>query len=228
MENHIFNSELERLKTFEFFNSNVVDVKKLALLGFYNFGSLLNDSVKCYFCNIVVGEWQKGDDVLTEHLKWSKDCKLLTRGFTKNISLNENELGDLLPPVTKDNGSDVCGSKMECQHPEIKLCTNAGVDSYVKSVKTVASRVDSFNPLLCETKEIIQKFSEAGFFYCGPKDYVQCFHCGGGLSNWFGMDTNIDPCQQHALLFPECKFSKKMKGGNFIMNKILSKNYNTK
>ncbi|KAK4304256.1 hypothetical protein Pmani_013011 [Petrolisthes manimaculis] len=44
---------------------------------------------------------------------------------------------------------------------------------------------------------------EAGFFYCGVSDLVQCFNCGGGLFSW---RTGDDPSADHARYYPFCPF----------------------
>lgn len=48
----------------------------------------------------------------------------------------------------------------------------------------------------------------AGFFYTGLADWVQCFHCGGGLFAWRKDD---DPAADHARYYPWCPFIRTVK-----------------
>uniref|UniRef100_A0A8D2NNR9 RING-type E3 ubiquitin transferase n=1 Tax=Zosterops lateralis melanops TaxID=1220523 RepID=A0A8D2NNR9_ZOSLA len=45
--------------------------------------------------------------------------------------------------------------------------------------------------------------AEAGFFYLGPRDEVQCFCCGGVLKDWRPGDC---PIIEHLNFFPSCKY----------------------
>ena len=63
------NVEENRLKTFENWHVQFIDKNTLAMLGFYYYGP--NDLVKCVFCGVEIGMWEEGDDVLTDHMKWS-------------------------------------------------------------------------------------------------------------------------------------------------------------
>jgi baculoviral IAP repeat-containing protein 7/8 len=90
------NIEANRLRTFENWNVSFIDKHQLALLGFYYYGP--NDLVKCYFCGVEVGMWEEGDDVLTDHMRWSPSCNLIRRNTTDNVPLNEALLNQTLPP----------------------------------------------------------------------------------------------------------------------------------
>lgn len=60
-----------------------------------------------------------------------------------------------------------------------------------------------------KTTELI----EAGFFYKGSKDIVQCFCCGGCLNEFTGSD---DIWFDHAVFFPGCAYVRKCKGVDYI------------
>lgn len=49
----------------------------------------------------------------------------------------------------------------------------------------------------------------AGFFYTCLSDWVQCFHCGGGLFAW---RRNDDPAADHARYYPSCPFIRTVCG----------------
>lgn len=69
------NDEQTRLSTF---NSDwphaYIDPKELANTGFYYIGP--HDQVKCYICAVQVSSWEMGDNVITEHVRWSPRCTL--------------------------------------------------------------------------------------------------------------------------------------------------------
>lgn len=91
------NIEANRLRTFEHWNVPFIDKHKLALLGFYYYGP--NDLVKCYFCGVEVGMWEEGDDVLSDHMRWSPSCNFIRRNRTNNVPINEAVLNQTLPPA---------------------------------------------------------------------------------------------------------------------------------
>lgn len=71
---------------------------------------------------------------------------------------------------------------------------------------------------------IVQKphqLSDAGFYYIGKGDQVQCFSCGGGLKDWSPNDL---PWEQHAMWYSKCKYLKLVKGQEFIDNILVLKN----
>ncbi|XP_063819961.1 baculoviral IAP repeat-containing protein 1-like [Pseudophryne corroboree] len=62
--------------------------------------------------------------------------------------------------------------------------------------------------------------AQAGFFFTGTRDTVQCFSCAGCLGNW---EENDDPWREHAKWFPECEFLRSRKSKDDIRQYI--KNY---
>jgi hypothetical protein len=91
------NIEANRIKTFENWNSKFIDKHQLALFGFFYYGP--SDMVKCYFCGVEIGMWEEGDDVLTDHMRWSPSCSLIRRNRTNNVPVNEAFLNENLPPA---------------------------------------------------------------------------------------------------------------------------------
>jgi hypothetical protein len=88
------NMEINRLRTFDNWSFLFIDKHKLALLGFYYYG--LSDMVKCCFCDVEIGMWEEGDDVLIEHLKWSPSCSIIQQNPTNNIPIDEDLLKQVL------------------------------------------------------------------------------------------------------------------------------------
>lgn len=76
-----------------------------------------------------------------------------------------------------------------------------------------ANRLRTFKewPIQLKMKPI--ELSDAGFFYTGMGDRVQCHSCGGGLKNWEDDDV---AWEQHALWYPNCDYMKLIKGQKYI------------
>lgn len=47
----------------------------LALAGFYYVGA--GDQARCFYCHVLVKNWEKYDSAIEEHKKWSRDCLYL-------------------------------------------------------------------------------------------------------------------------------------------------------
>lgn len=97
--------EEQRFKTF---NANwphsFIAPRILAKTGFYFIGP--HDRVKCFFCGVMVFDWEIGDDEVSEHSRWSFNCPLLRRRKTLNVPIDPVfELNYLLPQISYD----VCG-----------------------------------------------------------------------------------------------------------------------
>lgn len=79
-----------------------------------------------------------------------------------------------------------------------------------------AARVESFSNTNEWRKHYnFDKYSmaDAGFFYTGIEDRVECFFCAGSLDSW---EVDDDPWQQHALKFDRCPYVLYKKGSDYI------------
>ncbi|ETN65792.1 hypothetical protein AND_002425 [Anopheles darlingi] len=100
------NYESNRLRTFEedWLIRHILP-EILARYGFYYTGS--RDNVRCHFCSIKLGAWEEGDEVITEHLRWSPYCPLMRKQPTQNVPLDPHFLEnvpDPTPDVTSYHG----------------------------------------------------------------------------------------------------------------------------
>lgn len=76
-----------------------------------------------------------------------------------------------------------------------------------------ANRLKTFKEWPINLKMKPVELCDAGFFYTGMGDRVQCFSCGGGLKNW---EDNDVAWEQHALWYPNCEYMKLIKGQPYI------------
>lgn len=102
--NDKYHREIERLRTYDNWPLEWLDKRELAMTGM--FFTNQDDKVKCYFCEVEIGRWERDDQPVSEHLKWSPNCPLLRRRTTNNLPLNPDALERVLPPVSYD----ICGS----------------------------------------------------------------------------------------------------------------------
>ncbi|NXA03603.1 BIR7B protein, partial [Sapayoa aenigma] len=71
------------------------------------------------------------------------------------------------------------------------------------SMRSVARRLRTFQRWPRTSPVSARDLVEAGFFYVGPRDEVQCFCCGGVLKDWRPGDC---PIIEHLNFFPSCKY----------------------
>jgi E3 ubiquitin-protein ligase XIAP len=233
------NVEMNRLRTFDHWNVSFIDKHQLALLGFYYLG--VSDMVKCYFCGVEIGLWETGDDILTDHMKWSPSCSLIRGHETDNVPLDQDLLNQTLQPIPPDvygmiertnnvsEGSIDVLSEDDVHMYQHQLYGQGGLDAFFRShlslsaprptlVKHVeynveAKRVESYKdwPKIMRQKPKI--LSDAGFYYTGKGDKVCCFSCSGVLKDW---QENDDPWEQHAMWYGKCEYLNLMKESDFI------------
>jgi hypothetical protein len=98
-------SEVDRRKTFKYWPVPFMDVNQLAAAGF----SFTNrgDVVRCAFCELEVGHWEKGDDAIKNHQRWSLSCAFVKGLFVGNIPALPNT-----SQQQPSSNNDVCGSYM--------------------------------------------------------------------------------------------------------------------
>lgn len=76
----------DRLKTFhEQWKLSSPTAEDLATAGFYYLG--IGDRVRCAYCGIEIGQWEKEDKPLKLHKKWSPSCPHLKSKRIRNVSI---------------------------------------------------------------------------------------------------------------------------------------------
>lgn len=93
-----FNYEKDRIISFDNWPLDFISEIVLAKTGFFYLGK--DDRVQCQFCKVILCDWEKGDDEVREHIKWSPYCALLRRQYTSNVPLESIEY--LLPMSSFD------------------------------------------------------------------------------------------------------------------------------
>ncbi|CAH2296880.1 baculoviral IAP repeat-containing 1-like [Pelobates cultripes] len=125
---------------------------------------------------------------MENHRKFSPNCGFIQSVDSGNISIYEVRL------QPSDDGL-LDKDLMESEEKRLQSFTNWPVYSLIE-------------PAL---------LAQAGFFFIGRRDHVQCFSCSGCLGNWLETD---DPWKEHAKWFPECVFLRNMKSEGEIRQYI--------
>lgn len=71
--------QIDRLLSFNqpHWDYNTIDPYELAAAGFYYTG--IDDKVKCFICNGIIGEWNYTDNAWKEHAFWFPKCKFVLK-----------------------------------------------------------------------------------------------------------------------------------------------------
>lgn len=224
-----FNSEYERLRTFEGWPVTFISASAMAAAGFYYLK--VADTVRCAFCGVEVGCWVEGDDPMQDHQRWSPSCRFVRKLPSGNIPLT-NTSNSHSSDHPRENGYEpyVCG------HYGIEFRPFAGSDNgtngtdrstpSLEKLGVHKSRAPSFPnyaslearlrsyemwPIALKLKP--NMLSDAGFFYTGKGDQTICFHCGGGLKDW---EESDEPWVEHARWFSKCSYVLMVKGKDFV------------
>lgn len=89
--------EKNRLATFRGWTSLIIEPWELARAGFYF--KQHRDLVQCAFCKICLNNFEKDDDAVMEHWKWSPRCPLMRGRPTYNEPINRRAFLRSLPVV---------------------------------------------------------------------------------------------------------------------------------
>ncbi|ETE69970.1 Baculoviral IAP repeat-containing protein 1, partial [Ophiophagus hannah] len=191
--NPTMRSEAKRLKTFLSLPNDCKSSwapSEMAAAGFYYTG--VKTAIQCFCCGLVLLARSLERSPFVEHKKLWSNCKFI---------------------LGKEVGN-ICKYDIRVQNPE-----NNSLEVKNKH-KEMESRLESFTNWPSYCKEIQPALlANAGFFYTGIKDTVQCFACFGCLGNW---EEGDNPWKEHAKWFPECEFLQREKSRDEIKQYIQS------
>uniref|UniRef100_A0A0P4WKH5 Uncharacterized protein n=1 Tax=Scylla olivacea TaxID=85551 RepID=A0A0P4WKH5_SCYOL len=195
--------ESVRRLTFTSWTLPFVDPDQLARAGFFFLRT--HDHVQCAFCQGVVGYWDPGDQPLEEHRRHFPSCRFVSGMPTGNVPSYHSaddtgrvyrlleEYHQFRVSSTRPTGSNYRADSIQ---------KDFGHLSYPQ-FNTDATRSLTFRKWPKSVNVPVNTLAAAGFFYTGMSDFVQCFHCGGGLLGWREGDN---PAADHAHYYPWCPF----------------------
>ncbi|XP_005916554.1 E3 ubiquitin-protein ligase XIAP [Haplochromis burtoni] len=185
-----FSSLTRRIDSFRGSNlANKVPAETLAQAGFFYTGE--SDRVRCFSCNMTVDNWYSGDRPVDKHKQFSPSCTFLT--CVHRTSFNQNSNTALISEEVGD--------------VEYRLRTGEVVDEapypIVPHMRNEEARLRTFSSWPNRTPVRPRDLAQAGFFYVGQSDKVQCFCCGGRLNGWEPGDS---AWSEHSKHYPNCYF----------------------
>ncbi|XP_034546311.1 E3 ubiquitin-protein ligase XIAP [Notolabrus celidotus] len=198
------NLETDNLGDFSLMNSRLdsfngsslakqVPAERLARAGFYFTGQA--DRVRCFSCQKTVENWCSGDTPVERHKEVSPTCKFLSCTHRPNFSS--------LYGTTLTNGSIY---NEAAEDMEYRLRTGAVVDEstypMAPHMRSEEARLQTFSSWPSTAPVRPQHLAQAGLYYLGEGDWVQCFCCGGMLGGW---EANT-AWGKHTNYFPNCFF----------------------
>nr|XP_057919424.1 E3 ubiquitin-protein ligase XIAP [Doryrhamphus excisus] len=167
-----------------------VPAERLARAGFYFTGHA--DRVRCFSCRTTVENWCMGDTPVERHKEVSPSCKFLS--CTHRTDFNR----------TCDSTSRY---NEEAEDMEYRLRTGEVVDEstypMVPHMRREDARRQTFSSWPSTSPVTPRDLAEAGLYYLGQGDRVQCFCCGGMLGGW---ETGDTAWGEHTKHFPYCFF----------------------
>ncbi|KAM8909303.1 E3 ubiquitin-protein ligase XIAP isoform 1-T2 [Spinachia spinachia] len=171
-----------------------VPAERLARAGFYFTGYA--DRVRCFSCEKTVENWCRGDTPVERHKEVSPSCIFLSCTQRTNFNLScENRL---------TNGFSY---NEEAEDMEYRLRRGEVVDEstypMAPHMRSEEARLQTLSTWPSNAPVRPRDLAQAGLYYLGHTDRVQCFCCGGMLAGWEVGDTAWEEHNKH---FPNCFF----------------------
>ncbi|CAD6217889.1 GSCOCG00012904001-RA-CDS, partial [Cotesia congregata] len=200
-----YHSEEERFNSYQRWPDPTVSPRQLAAAGFYYIGD--GSNIRCFCCALTLGLLDAGRDPRIEHQRWRPTCRFIQNLPCGNIPRAAPEgvfeIGHQAPATDVDS--------ISIQLDQVNLNRPAG-PTY-KNYVSYAARLETFKDWPLSMAQTEEEMADAGLFYSGRSDRVNCFHCGGGLREWTPED---DPWEQHARWYSSCHYVWAVKGQAYI------------
>ncbi|XP_025019426.1 E3 ubiquitin-protein ligase XIAP [Python bivittatus] len=199
-----------RQETFANFPSHCpVSSSALAQAGFFYTGQ--GDQVRCFSCLATLEGWKQGDSVFGRHKSVSPNCRFIN-------SVNFEQL-PLLCTVPNGPPGRETGFAATSVPPDPDLSPDLEADYLLRTRQVVDLSGSPYpqNPAMCSEEIRLRSFhrwspyapvtpkelANAGLYYRGIDDEVECFCCGGKLKNW---ERGDQAWSEHRRHFPRCFF----------------------
>ena len=197
---------------------------QLARSGFYYSGD--SDEVICFACEGRIRDWQKKDNPMQKHIQRFPNCPFVC-GQNAGVNLMPPNLDDDHPTIrlmkrvdevvkkTSETNRMLAARYLTSEMTNIPASTtpgqimvrpfrtpNLGVTRSTIAFRDENERRKSFKGFWSDTWPVSPKaLAQAGFYYCGPEDMVQCAWCYGKLQGW---EQGDNPLTEHARHFASC------------------------
>lgn len=154
--------------------------ESVARAGFYHKPqSTGSDNAVCYLCNRALDGWEKDDDPLEEHLKFSPDC-----GYAICQSILQKEGAR---HERRQSGEEIEGDDEE---HEVEDPTSERLVEARRKTFEIGWPHEAKRGWTCKTEKMV----EAGWYFAPTEeceDFVQCSWCKLGLDGWEPKDDAL-------------------------------------
>nr|XP_053634162.1 baculoviral IAP repeat-containing protein 2-like isoform X1 [Cherax quadricarinatus] len=215
--------ESVRRQTFADWTVPFIDPDELSQVGFFYLRT--EDHVQCVFCQGIVGYWDPGDQPHAEHRKHFPNCPIVTGVATGNVprASKDTNAARLYNLLSEYHAFRIANTRPQLTTSNFQTDSMKVTDSGCLAfphLNTSSSRLQTFRRWPQSVGVTPEQLVKAGFFSTGLADWVQCFHCGGGLFGWRQGD---DPVSDHARFYPFCSFIRMLHDEETI-NKVSKEN----
>uniref|UniRef100_A0AAV2ML68 RING-type E3 ubiquitin transferase n=1 Tax=Knipowitschia caucasica TaxID=637954 RepID=A0AAV2ML68_KNICA len=165
--------------------------------GFMEFTSLSSrldsfrhgEQVQCFSCRKIIDNWSSGDTPVEKHRLASPTCRFIDCIYPKSSHQANGDYNE------------------EAEALEYRLRTGAVMDEttypIVPHMRSEEARLQTFTDWPSASPVKPSDLAQAGLYYLGESDHVQCFCCNGNLARWAAGDTAWGEHEKH---FPNCFF----------------------
>jgi len=197
---------------------------QLARSGFYYSGD--SDEVICFACEGRIRDWQEKDNPMQKHIQRFPSCPFVC-GQIAGVNLTPPNLDDDHPTIrlmkrvdevvkkTSETNRMLAARHLTSEMTNMTASTtpgqvmvrpvrtqNMGVSRSAIAFRDENERRKTFEGFWSDTWPVSPKaLAQAGFYYCGPEDMVQCAWCYGKLQGW---EQGDNPLTEHARHFASC------------------------
>merc|ERR1719383_541514 len=197
---------------------------QLARSGFYYSGD--SDEVICFACEGRIRDWQENENPMQRHMQRYPSCPFVC-GQIVGVNLLPPNLDDDHPTIrlmkrvdeviaqTTETNRMLAARQLTTDVTNMTASTtpghvmarpartqNMGVSRSAIAFRDENERRKTFEGFWSDTWPVSPKaLAQAGFYYCGPEDMVQCAWCYGKLQGW---EQGDNPLTEHARHFASC------------------------
>ena len=215
--------EKERLKTFiEWPFPDIASPVELAEDGFYYLRK--DDLIECIFCSLKLSIFIDDNHFKISHNYHSPQCVLKHNSL--NFTRKQSKILDSVKKLPLKEKEDIFDKKEPYHFSPIdsNIINRFSRFSFLTVIKrskenknysqyaSVKNRLQSFQSSpsrFSNHKNMPKQFADAGFYYTGLSDHVQCFYCGIIIRNWnYNSQCDILPKVAHIVLHPNCLYVK--------------------